>query len=115
MNTFLIAAITAPVAIVNPAYADIDSFLADYKLVEQFCYTACEDYLAVGLITQPMFTLSGITAYVKELENTLAERYGYKEVVVTFDTDLVYRIKKLGKEGDADAVRQIVETARKRR
>ena len=115
MNTFIVAALTAPVAIVAPAYADLDSFLSDYKLIEEFCYCASEDYLVVGLITQPMFTLSGITNYVKELESALAEKYGIKEVAVTFDTDLVYAIKKAGKEGENDRVLHMIQTVRKRR
>ena len=115
MNTFIIAAMSVPVALIQPAYADLDSFLSDYKLVEEYSYTWPGDYIAVGLITQPMFTLSGITAYTKELEKKLREEFGYKDAVVTFDTDLVYRIKKLGKEGNERDVLQIIETARKRR
>ncbi len=115
MDTFILAALTACVATVAPAYADVDSFLQDYKLVKEFSYTASSDCLAVGLISEPMFTLSGITAYTKELEKALAENFGFKEVVVTFDTDLVYRIKKLGRTSDDATVRQIIEAARKRR
>lgn len=115
MDTVIAAALTATVALVAPAYADVDAFLKDYKLVKEYCYTAGGDCLAVGLITEPLFTLSGITAYTRELEGALADNFGYKEVVVTFDTDLVYRIRKLGNTADEAEVRQLIETARKRR
>ena len=97
MDTFIIAALTASVAIVAPAYADIDGFLKDYKLVKEYCFAGAGDYLAVGIVSEPIFTLSGITAYTRELEKALSENFGYKEVAVTFDTDLVYRIGKIGK------------------
>lgn len=115
MDTFIIAALTASVAIVAPAYADMDGFLKDYKLVKEYCFAGAGDYLAVGIVSEPIFTLSGITAYTKELEKALSENFGYKEVAVTFDTDLVYRIGKIGKDCDENDVKQIVETARKRR
>ena len=115
MDTFIVAALTSPIALVAPAYADVGDFLADYKLVRQYNYSAAGDYLAVGLITEPMFTLTAITEYTRELEKALSENFGYKEVVVTFDTDLVYAIKKLGTSGDERSVRHIVEIARKRR
>lgn len=115
MDTFILAALTAGVVAVAPAYADVDSYLHDYKLVKEYCFAGAGDYLAVGLVSEPIFTLSGITAYTKELEKALSENFGYKEVVVTFDTDLVYRIGKLGKDCDENAVKEIIETARKRR
>ncbi len=115
MNTFILAALTASVATIAPAYADIDSFLGDYKLIKDYRYACAGDYLAVGVVSEPIFTLSGITAYTKELEQALSENFGFKEVAVTFDTDLVYVIGKLGKDCDENAVKEIVETARKRR
>lgn len=115
MNTLIIAALSATQAIVASAYAEIDDFLSEYKLVKEFCYTASDDCLAVGLITEPLFNLSGITQYTKQLEKELCEKFGFKDVAVTFDTDLVYRIKKLGKEADSETVKSIIETARKRR
>lgn len=115
MNAFIIAALAAPQLIVASAYADINGFLAEYPLVKEFCYASSGDYLAVGLISEPMFTLSGITRYTKELENELAQKFGFREVAVTFDTDLVYAIKKLGGNADENAVKNIIDTARKRR
>ena len=115
MNTAFLAALTASFAVTAPAYADIGEFLSDYKLVKQYCYVAAGDCLAVGLMTEPMFTLSGITEYTRTLEKDLSQYFGYAEVAVTFDTDLFYRIKKLGANADEESVRSIIETAKKRR
>ena len=115
MNTAFLAALTASFAVTAPAYADIGEFLSDYKLVKQYCYAAAGDCLAVGLMTEPMFTLSGITEYTRTLEKELSQYFGYAEVALTFDTDLFYRIKKLGANADEESVRSIIETAKKRR
>lgn len=109
------AALTASVAITAPVQADLNDFLSEYKLVKQYCYAAAGDCLVVGLLTEPLFTISGITEYTRTLERELSDYFGYKEVAVTFDTDLFYRIKKLGNEADEETVRNIIQTAKKRR
>lgn len=114
MNALIIAALTASVATYAPAYADVGEYLDGYRLVESYCYTACDENFAVGLVTKPLFTLSGINAYIKELEQDLKSVFGFENVVVTLDTDLIYRIKKAGAEG-GEEVEKIIETARKRR
>lgn len=115
MGNAFTAALTAAVAITAPAYADVGDFLSQYELVKQYCYAAAGDRLVVGLVTEPLFTLSGITQYTRTLEKELSEYFGYREVAVTFDTDLFYRIKKLGADADEASVEAIIETARKRR
>lgn len=102
-------------AVVCPTYADVEDFLQSYDLVEEYCYTVSGDNIAVGLITQPIFTLSAITRYTRDLENALKQKFGFADAVVTFDTDLIYRIKKTGNCGDAETVKQIMQTARNRR
>lgn len=109
------AALTATVAITAPVQADIGDFLSGYRLVDKYCYATAGDCLVVGLVTEPMFTLSGITEYTRTLEKELSQYFGYREVAVTFDTDLFYKIKKLGENADEDSVRSIIDTVRKRR
>lgn len=102
-------------SISTPCYQSVEDYLKSIELIEDFCFASDGDKIVVGVVTKPIFTLTGIANFIKNLENDLVQNFGYKEVGITFDTDLVYKIRKLQNSPDSEKISQIIDTIKKRR
>lgn len=78
------------------------------KVRKAVCYNMANGEVLVGVLTEPLFSLSERLTLGKTIENTVAEITG-KNVYVTLDTDLFVQISKCKDDAKGQEIkRQII-------
>lgn len=105
------------VAAQGGGFAELNAFVEEDAQTQSAQCLVCDDIALVGVITLPIFGRAQRFAYIQAQSERIKERYGYREVVVTFDTDLYYEIKKLTTREtfDKSLARALIRTAKVRR
>ncbi len=96
-------------------YVGVEGYLASLDNVTGWSYSASgNDAIIVGLSTGPMFSLTARRAFFDDVRDGLLAT-GFARAEVTADADLVYEIRKTGKEAALDAVNALCDSAARRR
>ncbi len=73
----------------------IDVIVASNELIEEVQVLEYSDTVVVALITEPVFQRSVRKSIVESVKQSVRENYDIREVIVTFDADLYYRIARV--------------------
>lgn len=104
-------------AVQTGAFEELNRFVAQDAQTQSAQCLVCDDVALVGVITLPLFGRTQQLAYTQAQTQRIKEKYGYREVVVTFDSDLYYAIKKAtaAESLDKTFARELIRTAKVRR
>ena len=98
MKTAIIVAVTA-MATCGIFCGELTDFVCGYEGIEQAYCVVYDDIALVAAKTQPFFTRSEKEAFREKLTEDIKEKFGYREVVVSTDSDIFYLAKKACESG----------------
>lgn len=115
MRLFLMALC---VSTIGSGYVDkgINDYILGYDMVIDGGVIVYDNQALVGILTQPFYTRSQAEQYKQELEDALIEKFNFKSVIVSFDTDIIYQVKKAkDREISEQKLKELFNSARIRR
>lgn len=77
------------------------------KVRKAVCYNLASGEVIVGVLTEPLFSLSERLTLKQKIEQSVAE-ITQKDVFVTLDTDLFVQISKCKDEATAQEIKQLI-------
>lgn len=77
------------------------------KVRKAVCYNLASGEVLVGVLTEPLFSLSERLSLKQQIEQTVAE-ITQKDVFVTLDTDLFVQISKCKEEQTAQEIKKLI-------
>lgn len=106
------------VSTIGSGYVDtsLNDYILGYDMVIDGGVVVYDNQALVGILTQPFYTRTQAEQYKEDLENALIEKYNFKSVIVSFDTDIIYQVKK-AKDTDISEqkLKELFNSARIRR
>lgn len=106
------------VSMVGGGFVDtrVNDYLLGYDMVLDGGVVIYDNQALVGVLTQPLYTRSQIEKYRQDLENALIEKFNFDSVIVSFDTDIIYEVKKAEQDGITEQkLKELFNSARNRR
>ncbi|MDE6188796.1 MAG: YhcN/YlaJ family sporulation lipoprotein [Clostridia bacterium] len=81
----------------NAASQGVESILAQIETVDYCAVLVWKNRLLVGVIPKPLFSRSERTQLEQQITLAVGEVYGFDEVLISFDMDVIHEINKLNK------------------
>ncbi|MCI8912198.1 MAG: hypothetical protein HFE33_02295 [Clostridia bacterium] len=78
----------------------VELILSQNSLIESFSVLISGKKALVGVIPYPLYSRSQRLALEAAIKADISNVYGFDEVLVSFDMDIIYEINKLNKRGD---------------
>lgn len=78
----------------------VELILSQNSLIESFSVLISGKKALVGVIPYPLYSRSQRLALEAVIKADISNVYGFDEVLVSFDMDIIYEINKLNKRGD---------------
>ena len=78
----------------------VELILSQNSLIESFSVLISGKKALVGVIPYPLYSRSQRLALEGAIKADISNVYGFDEVLVSFDMDIIYEINKLNKRGD---------------
>ena len=78
----------------------VELILSQNSLIESFSVLISGKKALVGVIPYPLYSRSQRLALAAAIKADISNVYGFDEVLVSFDMDIIYEINKLNKRGD---------------
>ncbi|MEG1535729.1 MAG: YhcN/YlaJ family sporulation lipoprotein [Clostridia bacterium] len=101
-NIFVVSCIIA--GCFAPANVNIANAVLAQPKIEQTQIVARGDELFVGIITQPLFTLSEKQKLVESIATDIKQKFSYTNVIVSTNCDLFHKAKKINSQPIANPV-----------
>ena len=86
----------------NVARADVESILSQIQAVDYCVALVWKNRLLVGVIPKPLFSRTERTQLEEQLTQAVSEEYGFDEILISFDMDIIHEIVKFNKASSAE-------------
>ena len=90
------------------AKQSVELILSQNSQIDTYSVLICGNKVLVGVLPHPLYSRSQREALVTKIQSDINDVYGFEEVLISFDMDILYEINKLNKTGaikDEDALK----------
>ncbi|MCX4362370.1 MAG: hypothetical protein OSJ74_03140 [Clostridia bacterium] len=75
----------------------VELILSQNASIESSCVLIWGNKVLVGVLPYPLYSRSQRDALVAAVKSDIGDVYGFEEILVSFDVDIIYEINKLNK------------------
>ena len=86
----------------NDAAQGVSSIISQIEAVDYCEVLVWKNRLLVGVIPKPLFSRTERTRLEEQIVQAVNEEYGFDEVLISFDMDIIHEIGKLNKTSPVD-------------
>lgn len=80
----------------------VESIVSQNEKVDYCVAYAWKNRLLVGIIPKPLFSRSQRIELEEQIKQSINQVYGFEEVLLSFDMDIIHEIGKLNKRTDVE-------------
>ncbi len=80
----------------------VESIVSQNTLVDYCVAYVWKNRVLVGIIPKPLYSRTQRTQLEEQIKQSINDAYGFDEVLLSFDMDIIHEISKLNKRSDVD-------------
>ncbi|MDE5616393.1 MAG: YhcN/YlaJ family sporulation lipoprotein [Clostridia bacterium] len=84
------------------ALQGVESIVSQNSMVDYCIALVWKNRALVGVIPKPLFSRTQRVQLEDQIKQSISEVYGFEEVLVSFDMDIIHEISKLNKKTNVD-------------
>lgn len=86
----------------DQALQGVESIASQNSMVDYCVALVWKNRALVGVIPKPLFSRTQRTQLEEQIKQSISEVYGFEEILVSFDMDIIHEISKLNKKPNVD-------------
>ena len=79
----------------------VELILSQNSQIDSFSVLVWGNKLLVGVLPHPLYSRTQREALKQSIVSAISEEYGFEEILISFDVDVLYEIIKMNKDGSA--------------
>ena len=80
----------------------VESIVSQNSLVDYCVAYVWKNRVIVGIIPKPLYSRTQRTQLEEQIKQSISEAYGFDEILISFDMDMIHEIGKLNKRSYVD-------------
>ena len=86
----------------NPSQQSVEGIVSQNASVDYCVAYVWKNRVLVGIIPKPLYSRSQRVEFEEQIKRSISEVYGFEEVLLSFDMDIIHEIGKLNKKTAVD-------------